>query len=127
MNMPLRTHFDAEASVARVASPVLSVGWFSRSLRSQGILFNAMLVAYIVFIVVYALSQRNEPLEQLEQYERIQRAQEALVQADLAAFHVVTVLFSEVNRDELSRVVGYFGSLREKYTERQRGHLPRIG
>jgi len=120
MNMPLRTHFDAEASVAQVASPVLSVGWFSRSLRSQGILFNAMLVAYIVFIVVYALSQRNEPLEQLEQYERIQRAQEALVQADLAAFHVVTVLFSEVNRDELSRVVGYFGSLREKYTELQR-------
>ena len=120
MNMPLRTHFEGDAPVIKPASPVLSTGWFSKSLRTQGILFNSMLVAYIFFIVVYALSQRNEPLEQLAQYERIQRAQEALVQADLAAFHVVTVLFSEVNNDELSRVMGYFVSLREKYADLQR-------
>jgi two-component system NtrC family sensor kinase len=120
MNMPLHSRFEDEVVALKPARVPLTGGLFSRSLRTQGILFNALLVAYIVFIVLYALGQRNEPLQQLEQYQKIQRAQEALIQADLAAFHIVTVLFSGVNQDELTRVMGYFGSLREKYINLQR-------
>ncbi len=120
MNMPLQTHFDDGVGALSPSPPSLSGGLFSRSLRSQGILFNFLLLAYIVFIVLYALGQRNEPIQQLEQYQKIQRAQEALVQADLAAFHIVTMLFSGVNQDEFARVMGYFGSLREKYQDLER-------
>jgi signal transduction histidine kinase len=91
-----------------------------QSLKFKGYLFNVLLLSYIVFILLFALSQREQPLEQLEQYQKIQRAQEALLQADLAAFHIVTVLFSQVSQADLNNVVGYFSSLRQQYINLQR-------
>ncbi|MCH8176769.1 MAG: hypothetical protein IIC09_00940 [Proteobacteria bacterium] len=88
-------------------------------LKFKGYLFNILLVAYIAFITAFVLSQRDQPLEQLEQYQKIQKAQEALVQADLAAFHIVTVLFSEVSQSDLESVVQYFSSLRDQYINLQ--------
>ena len=60
---------------------------------------------YMVLATVFFFSQRDQPLQQLEQYQKIQETQKALVKADLAAFHVVTVLFSRVTQAELNRVV----------------------
>ena len=94
-------------SVAEPRKPVSTGRTFS-SLRSKGHLFNILLISYIAFISLYVLNQRHQPLQQLEQYQKIQKAQEALVQADLAAFHLVTVLFSDVSQTDLKMVVGYF-------------------
>ena len=90
------------------------------SLKFKGYLFSFLVLAYIAFISLFVLIQRHQPLEQLEQYQKIQKAQEALVQADLAAFHIVTILFSNVSQNELSSVVGYFSSLRTQYENLQR-------
>ena len=90
------------------------------SLKFKGYLFSFLVLAYIAFISLFVLIQRHQPLEQLEQYQKIQKAQEALVQADLAAFHIVTILFSNVSQNELSSVVGYFASLRMQYVNLQR-------
>ena len=92
---------------------------FFYSLRFKGYVFVALLLTCIAFIAVFVLSQRHEPLEQLEQYQKIQKAQEALIQADLAAFHVVTVLFADVTQTELREVVGYFSTLRKQYQNLQ--------
>ena len=92
----------------------------TQSLKHKGYLFNILLLSYIVFIIVFALSQRDQPLQQLEQYQKIQRAQEALLQADLAAFHIVTVLFSDVSQADRVNVVGYFSSLKQQYINLQR-------
>lgn len=97
-----------------------STGQLTQSLKFKGVLFNILLLSYIVFILVYALSQRDQPLQQLEQYQKIQHAQEALLQADLAAFHIVTVLFSDVSQADLLNVVGYFSSLKQQYINLQR-------
>ena len=70
---------------------------------------------YMVLATVFFFSQRDQPLQQLEQYQKIQKTQKALAQADLAAFHVVTVLFSRVTQAELNRVVSYFSTLRQQY------------
>ena len=90
------------------------------SLKFKGYLFSALVLAYIVFISLFVLSQRHQPLEQLEQYQKIQKSQEALVQADLAAFHIVTILFSNLSQNDMSSVVGYFSSLRTQYVNLQR-------
>lgn len=92
---------------------------FFNSLRFKGYVFIALLLSCIAVIAVFVLSQRHEPLDQLEQYQKIQKAQQALIQADLAAFHVVTVLFSDVTQTELREVVGYFSTLREQYQNLQ--------
>ena len=105
-------------SVAEPRKPVSTGRTFS-SLRSKGHLFNILLISYIAFISLYVLNQRHQPLQQLEQYQKIQKAQEALVQADLAAFHLVTVLFSDVSQTDLKMVVGYFSGLREQYINLQ--------
>lgn len=107
---------DAEHSTA--AARELNSRFFN-SLRFKGYIFIALLLTCIAVIAVFVLSQRHEPLEQLEQYQKIQKAQEALIQADLAAFHVVTVLFSDVTQTELREVVGYFSTLREQYQNLQ--------
>lgn len=92
---------------------------FLRSLRFKGYVFIALLLTCITFIATFVLSQRHQPLEQLEQYQKIQKAQDALIRADLAAFHIVTVLFSDVTQTELNDVVAYFSNLREQYQNLQ--------
>jgi len=87
----------------------------SHSLKFKGYIFIALLLAYIAFIAIFVLNQRTQPLQQLEQYQKIQKAQEALVQADLAAFHIVTILFSDVTDSDLQGVVQYFTTLRKQY------------
>jgi len=94
-------------------------GRFIHSLQFKGYLFILLLLSYIAFIAVFVLSQRHQPLEQQAQYQKIQKAQAALVQADLAAFHIVTVLFTDVSPAELKRVVEYFSGLREYYINLQ--------
>jgi len=69
----------------------------------------------MLLATVFFFSQRDQPLQQLEQYQKIQKTQKALAQADLAAFHVVTVLFSEVTQAELNQVVSYFSTLKQQY------------
>jgi len=77
---------------------------FTRSLRS-----------YMVSISVFFFSQRDQPVQQLEQYKKIQKTNEALARADLASFHVVTVLFAEVTQAELGQVVSYISTLKQQY------------
>ena len=90
---------------------------FTHTLRSRGYIFIGLVLLYMLLATVFFFSQREQPLQQLQQYQKIQQTQEALVQADLAAFHVVTVLFSEVTQSELNQVVSYFSTLRPKYQE----------
>lgn len=87
----------------------------SHSLKFKGYIFIVLLLSYIAFTAIFVLGQRNQPLQQLEQYQKIQKAQEALVQADLAAFHIVTILFSNVTNSDLRGVIQYFSTLREQY------------
>jgi len=94
-------------------------GHFIHSLQFKGYLFILLLLSYIVFIAVFVLNQRHQPLEQQTQYQKIQKAQAALVQADLAAFHIVTVLFTDVSPADLNRVVEYFSGLRKYYINLQ--------
>jgi len=70
---------------------------------------------YMVLATAFFFSQRDQPLQQLEQYQKIQKTQKALAQADLAAFHVVTVLFSEVTQKEINQVISYFSTLKQQY------------
>ena len=88
---------------------------FARSLRSKGYVFIILVLSYMLLATAFFFSQREKPLLQLEQYQKIQKTQAALVQADLAAFHVVTVLFAEVTPAEFGRVVAYFSTLRQQY------------
>lgn len=92
---------------------------FVRSLRFKGHIFTVLLLSYITFITVFVLMQRHQPLEQLEQYQKIQKAQKALARADLAAFHIVTMLFSDVSQSDLQGVAHYFSSLRQQYINLQ--------
>ena len=88
---------------------------FARSLRSKGYVFIILVLSYMLLATAFFFSQREKPLLQLEKYQKIQKTQAALVQADLAAFHVVTVLFAEVKPAEFDRVVAYFSTLRQQY------------
>ena len=83
---------------------------FSKSLRSRGYIFIVLVLMYVVLATIFFFSQREQPLLQLEQYQKIQKTQEALVKADLAAFHVVTVLFSPVTQTESNQVISYFST-----------------
>ena len=88
---------------------------FSKSLRSRGYIFIVLVLMYVVLATIFFFSQREQPLLQLEQYQKIQKTQEALIKADLAAFHVVTVLFSPVTQSESNQVISYFSTLRQQY------------
>jgi signal transduction histidine kinase len=88
---------------------------FTRSLRSKVYIFIALVLAYMLSLSIFFFSQRDQPLQQLEQYQKIQKTDAALAQADLASFHVVTVLFAEVTRAELGQVVSYFSTLKQHY------------
>jgi len=88
---------------------------FSNSLRSRGYVFIILVLIYMVLATAFFFSQRDEPLQQLEQYQKIQDTQKALSQADLVAFHVVTVLFSKVKQKEINQVVAYFSTLKQQY------------
>jgi len=70
---------------------------------------------YMALATIFFFSQRDQPLQQLEQYQKIQKTQKALAKADLAAFHVVTVLFSKVTQTEKNQVVSYLSTLRQQY------------
>jgi signal transduction histidine kinase len=120
MDMKTRTQspLDHATTTGQLEKPV-PAGRFVHSLQFKGYLFIVLLLSYMVFIAIFVLGQRHQPLEQLEQYQKIQKAQEALVQADLAAFHIVTVLFSDVSQSDLQGVVHYFSSLRQQYINLQ--------
>lgn len=93
---------------------------FHHSLNFRGLLFILLVVLYILGITLFYVSQREQHIGQLEEYQRVQQAEEALNRADLAAFHVVTVLFSEVTDAELRQVISYFNTLRQHYQELER-------
>ena len=93
---------------------------FSRSLRSKVYIFIVLVLAYMLSISAFFFSQRDQPLQQLEQYQKIQKTDAALAQADLASFHVVTVLFAEVTPAELEQVVSYFSTLKQHYQNLRR-------
>lgn len=86
-----------------------------KSLRSRGYIFNGIVLVLLVLITFFFFSQREQSLDQLAQYQEIQQTQETLLKADLVAFHVVTVLFSEVTQTELTQVVTYFSTLKQHY------------
>lgn len=88
---------------------------FFRSLRSKGYVFFILVLTYMVLATAFFFSQREKPLLQLEEYQKIQQTQAALVKADLAAFHVVTALFSRVSQSEIQQVANYFSSLKQQY------------
>jgi len=88
---------------------------FTRSLRSKVYIFIMLVLVYMVSISVFFFSQRDQPVQQLEQYKKIQKTNEALARADLASFHVVTVLFAEVTQAELGQVVSYISTLKQQY------------
>lgn len=90
------------------------------SLRCKGYIFITLLLSYMVFISWFVLNQQDVPLEQLEQFQKIQQAEAALVQADLAAFHVVTALFVNLTPSDLQGIVQYFSTLRLQYENLQR-------
>ena len=117
--MQNKVELGADRNTSAVMDRQKASPGFAFSLRFKGWMFNVLLIAYITFIAVFVLNQRHQPLQQLEEYQKIQKAQEALVQADLAAFHLVTVLFSEVTQSDLAMVVGYFSSLRQQYLNLQ--------
>jgi C4-dicarboxylate-specific signal transduction histidine kinase len=88
---------------------------FFRSLRSKGYVFFILVLTYMVLATAFFFGQREKPLLQLEEYQKIQQTQAALVKADLAAFHVVTALFSQVSQAEIQQVATYFSSLKQQY------------
>ncbi|MDH3390005.1 MAG: hypothetical protein OEN02_19130, partial [Gammaproteobacteria bacterium] len=90
---------------------------FYRSLRSKGYVFFILVLTYMVLATAFFFSQREKPLLQLAEFQKIQRTQAALVKADLAAFHVVTALFSQVSQAEFRQVATYFSSLKQQYQD----------
>ncbi|MDH3537967.1 MAG: ATP-binding protein [Gammaproteobacteria bacterium] len=90
---------------------------FLRSLRSKGYVFFVLVLTYMVLATAFFFSQREKPLLQLAEYQKIQQTQAALVKADLAAFHVVTALFSQVSQAEFRQVATYFSSLKQQYQD----------
>jgi len=89
--------------------------YYVQKLSGKGFIFVGMLLAYAAFLILVVLQERDLPLKQLEAYQQIQEAESALVQADLAAFHVVTTLLSNVNNNDMRTIVQYFSVLREQY------------
>ena len=88
---------------------------FLYSLRSRGYAFTCLVLVLLILITFFFFGQREKSLEQLAQYQEIQQTQETILKADLVAFHVVTVLFSQVNQTELNQVVAYFSTLNQHY------------
>jgi methyl-accepting chemotaxis protein len=82
---------------------------------SKGYVFFILVLTYMVLATAFFFGQREKPLLQLEEYQKIQQTQAALVKADLAAFHVVTALFSQVSQAEIQQVATYFSSLKQQY------------
>lgn len=88
---------------------------FINSLRSRGYAFNITVFALLIVIIFFFFGQREKSLDQLAQYQQIQQTQDTLLKADLVAFHVVTVLFSDVTESEIKQVVAYFSTLKQHY------------
>ena len=88
---------------------------FINSLRSRGYAFNFTVFTLLIVIIFFFFGQREKALDQLEQYQQIQQTQNTLLKADLVAFHVVTVLFSDVTESEIKQVAAYFSTLKQHY------------
>lgn len=95
-------------------------GRFTRSLKFKSYLFIALLLSYIAFIALFEISQRHKPLQQLQQYQDIQETQKALVQTDIAAFHIVTTLFSDISTTNSQKLAQYFSHLQQQYSNLQK-------
>lgn len=91
-------------------------GWL-QGLRAKGVLFICLLLAYVAFIVSIVMQERQQPLEQIQTYQKTQQAEEALVQADIAVFHVITILLVDLDQQGIDSIVQYFSMLRTKYME----------
>jgi signal transduction histidine kinase len=63
------------------------------------------------------LRERQIPLQEIESYQRIQQAEDALIQADIAVFHVITILLVDLEQQGIDTVVQSFGMLRRQYLE----------
>ncbi len=88
---------------------------FRHTLKFKSYLFIALLLSYIAFIATFVIQQRHDPLQQLQQYQDIQISQQILVEADIAAFHIITALFSGVSASESQQLVEYFSRLQQQY------------
>ena len=79
--------------------------------------FLFLLLTYVAFIVVVVLQERQMPLQEIESYQKVQQAEDALVQADIAVFHVITILLVDLDQQGIDTVVQYFAMLRRQYLE----------
>jgi len=101
------------------APPANSAPWF-HSLKLKAVMFVLLLLADTVFFTMVAMQGRQQPLEKIEAYQQIQLAEKALIQADIAVFHVITIMLIEVDEQGMDSVVNYFASLRENYLQLER-------
>ena len=85
----------------------------------MGSYFTKRRMIIIALATAFFFGQREKPLLQLDEYQKIQQTQAALVKADLAAFHVVTALFSQVSQAEFQRRVQMITQLMQ-----QNGTMP---
>lgn len=98
------------------APPASGGPWF-HSLKLKAVVFVLLLLAYTVFFIMVVMQGRQQPLEKIETYQNIQLAEKALVQADIAVFHVITIMLIEVDEQGLNSVVSYFATLRDNYLQ----------
>ncbi len=88
---------------------------FRKTLLNKGLVFVSFLIAYASLLAYVVLNEWDVPLKQLEEYQRIEHAENALVQADIAAFHVITALFIDLNEQDIKAIVNYFSVLQKQY------------
>lgn len=98
------------------APPANSAPWL-HSLKLKAVVFVLLLLADTVFFIMVAMQGRQQPLEKIEAYQQIQLAEKALVQADIAVFHVITIMLIEVDEQGMDSVVNYFATLRNNYLQ----------
>ncbi|MBW2273865.1 MAG: GHKL domain-containing protein [Deltaproteobacteria bacterium] len=89
------------------------------SMRTKGLLFIGMLVAYGAFVAAYVLHENGALLKEFEEYRHTQKAEGALIEANLAVFDAYRALFLITERVErkiiVERVHDHVMVLTERY------------
>ncbi|MBW2421975.1 MAG: hypothetical protein JRH19_25800, partial [Deltaproteobacteria bacterium] len=75
------------------------------SMRTKGLLFIGMLVAYGAFVAAYVLHENGALLKEFEEYRHTQKAEGALIEANLAVFDAYRALFLITERVERKIIV----------------------
>jgi signal transduction histidine kinase len=88
-------------------------------LRFKWLVFTGLLLAYITFLILAVVQLRQTPLDQIAEYQRLQLDEDSIVKADLAVFHVVTMLFVDPEAENLGDIVQYFSLLSQQYQDLQ--------